>query len=170
MSGARQTAELDYRGMASQVVANGGKVFLFAATSAAAMPVTIPVNVALLLAWERGRCLLIDLDMERDAVGKAFEIEERNGEKPKALRTTVENLFVWPAKNFTKMGIAGAYKVIGRARDNADYVVVNAPGLMELEERGKIVRSCDGVFVYGENEGGEIARLASAFRCEVMRR
>jgi hypothetical protein len=170
MSSVEQKAPVDYRAMVEHILTNGGKVFLFASPSVASMPVTIPANVAMLLAWERGRCMLIDLDMQRDAVGRAFEVVQRAGEKPKAYQTSIENLHVWPARNFVGMGPDGPVKIIGRARENAEYVVVNAPGLMKFEERGRIVMFCDGAFVFGEETEGEITRLAKAFRCEVMKK
>jgi hypothetical protein len=162
--------DVDYRAMAGQIGASGGKVFLFASTSVKAMPVTIPVNVAMLLAMEKGRCLLIDLEMERDAIGKAFEMEDQNEERPKAKKTAVDNLFVWPARNFRKVGWAKAYTVVGRARANADFVVVSAPGLMEHGECAKLVHAADGAFVFGEDEGGEITKLLQAARVTVMKK
>jgi hypothetical protein len=170
MSSSEQTTDINYRAMAEQIVASGGKVFLFASTGVEAMPVTIPVNVAMLLAWEKGRCLLIDLETERDAIGKAFEMEDRNDERPKARRTEVDNLFVWPARNFRKAEWAKAYTVVGRARANADFVVVYAPGLLGHGECYRLVHAADGAFVFGEDEGGEITRLLEAARVTVMKK
>jgi hypothetical protein len=169
MSGEAQKTEVNYRAMAQQIASSGGKVFIFASANSATMPVTIVANVAMLLAWEKGRCLLIDLDMERDAVGRAFEMDEKQEEKPKAYKTSVENLFVWPARNFEKVGWIKAYAVVGRARDNADYVLVNAPGLARHPECFRLLHSADGAFVFGEGEDGEITKLVHAGRCPLMK-
>jgi hypothetical protein len=168
MSPAHQKAQVNYHAMAEQIAASGGKVFLFASPGVEAMPVTIVANVAMLLAWEKGRCLLIDLDMQRDAVGKAFEMGERVEDRPKAYRTSVENLFVWPARNFGQADWIKAYAVVGKARANADYVLVNAPGLARHEECFRLLHAADGAFVFGEDDSGEIMKLLQAARCAVM--
>ena len=168
MSAAPHKTTVNYRQMAEQIVSSGGKVFLFAGASSAAMPITIITNVAMLLACEKGRCLLIDLDTERDAVGKAFEMEEKQEGKPKAYKTIIENLYVWPARNFGKAGWVKAYAVVGRARDNAEYVLVNAPKLAKHPECFRLLHTSDGVFVFGEKKEGEITKLAEAARCMVM--
>jgi len=169
MSSTEQETHVDYRAIVNQIMSNGGKVFLFASHDASTMPVTVVANVGMLLAWEKGRCLVIDLDTKRDAVGKAFEIEERTEEKPKAYHTGVENLFVWPARNFSRGSWIKAYAVVGRARDNADYVLVNAPGLTRHGECFRLLHAADGAFVFGEEGEGEITRLVHAGRCALMK-
>ncbi|HSV27134.1 MAG TPA: hypothetical protein VLH60_04505 [Sedimentisphaerales bacterium] len=168
MSAFPQKTAANYREMAERIASSGGKVFLFAGASSVVMPITIITNVAMLLACEKGRCLLIDLDTERDAVGKAFEMEDRQEGKPKAYKAIIENLFIWPARNFGKAGWVRAYAVVGRARDNADYVLVNAPKLAKHPECFPLLHTSDGVFVFGEKKDGEITKLAETARCMVM--
>ena len=55
------------------------KSILFASIEVGALPVTIPVNVAIGLAKNKKRCLLIDLDLKRDAVAKVFGLAAEQG-------------------------------------------------------------------------------------------
>lgn len=162
-------ATANYRGMVEQIVASGLKVFVFASPDIASMPVTIVANVGMLLAWEKGRCMIIDLDMERDAVGRAFQIAEKAEERPKAYQTAVENLHVWPARNFRRGDWIKASAVVGLARPRTDFVLVNAPGFARHPEVGRLLAAADAAFVFGDGAGGELARMFEAAHCRVMR-
>jgi hypothetical protein len=169
MSGIEQKAPANYRAMVEQIVASGSRVFIFASPNVASMPVTIVANVGMLLAWEKGRCMLIDLDIERDAVGRAFQVAEKLEERPKAYQTAVENLHVWPARNFQRADWIKAFAVIGLARSKVDFVLINAPGLLRHPECFRLLHAADGAFVFGEGPDGEITRLVQAAHCTLMK-
>jgi hypothetical protein len=156
--------------MVEQVVASGLKVFIFASPDIASMPVTFVANVGMLLAWEKGKCMIIDLDMERDAVGRAFEIAEKPDQpRPMAYQTPVENLHVWPASNFRRADHVKAFAVVGLARSKVDYVLINAPGLTRHPECFRLLHAADAAFVFGEPVEGEITRLVVAAHCALMK-
>ncbi len=78
--------ESDYRLITPRILKIKQKPgsILFAAASRNSLPITIPVNIAIQLAEDKYRCLLIDLDLKRNAIAKAFDIEDKPN--PKHLR------------------------------------------------------------------------------------
>ncbi len=131
----------------------GGKKdsFLFAGAGLDCLPITIPVNVAIELAENENRCLLIDLDLRRDAVAKAFEIDtEPNIEhlKPRPRKTAVENLMIWPAHNFTRSMHMNIKLLVQAAVESYDYVLINAPYLESSPDRAQIAAASDCSFIF----------------------
>ena len=125
--------------------------FLFAGAGLDCLPITIPVNVAIELAEDDNRCLLIDLDLRRDAVAKAFDIDtEPNIEqlKPRPRKTAVENLMIWPAHNFTRSMHMNIKLLVQAATESYDYVLINAPYIESSPDRAQIAMASDCCFIF----------------------
>ena len=60
------------------------RTLLMAAENVDELPVTAPVNIAMRLAKRDKRCLLVDLDWERDAIAKVFDVrwDETTPQRP----------------------------------------------------------------------------------------
>ncbi len=143
--------------------ANGsGSSVLFAATDRRAMPITIPVNTALRLADQKHRCLLIDLDTERDAIAHAFEIEE-NDEDPHPRKTPIENISIWPAHYFNSLSPQNLPLLIQAAKKNFDYILISAPQLNDHPQRGRIA-ACAQTSLLFSIDLKHASHLATLFR------
>lgn len=77
---------------------------LLAAGSAADLPVTVAVNVAIRLAQKQKKVLLVDSDTSRSALAQVFELDQRMLQK-KAMPTCFENLSVCniPASKLSRL-------------------------------------------------------------------
>jgi Mrp family chromosome partitioning ATPase len=146
------------------------KSVLFAAWDIESLPVTIPVNVALELAKNKTRCLLIDLDVRRDAVAKAFDIEDRPELQSKASRTKLENLWVWPAHNFRKLRQMNIRLLVQKAIEKFDLVIINSPYLASSPDRNQILLSARAVVTFSRDASGakELAKLIKASDCVLI--
>jgi hypothetical protein len=109
------------------------------AESVAELPVTIPVNITMRLAQKGQRCLLVDLDLERDAIAKVFDAAGdglRPREEKLEMPTCINNLWVWPARNFNKDDGAPAAieltEVIAGLKNRYDRLILYAPNMKLL--------------------------------------
>jgi len=141
-----------YEAIAELIESKSGaqaKTILMAADSVAELPVTIPVNIAMRLAQKQRRCLLIDLDLQRDAISKVFDIDSGktadrahtdvfSGEIPSCVR----NLWVWPASNFGKTeGCQSAINIkelIANLESRYDHLIIYAPNIKLLDSVDQI--------------------------------
>ena len=80
------------------------KTILMGAESPKILPVTVPVNTAIKLAKEGRKCLLIDLDYQRDSIAKVFEVHKNildenipSGQTITGIPTCVRNMWLYPA-------------------------------------------------------------------------
>jgi Mrp family chromosome partitioning ATPase len=146
------------------------KSILLAAWDLDSLPVTIPVNIALELAKNKTRCLLIDLDIRRDAVAKAFDIENRQELQFKASKTGVENLWVWPAHNFMRSRLMNVKLLVQKAMKKFDLVVINSPYLASSPDRNQIISSARAAVIFSrdESEEKELAKLIKASQCTLI--
>ena len=128
------------------------KTILMAAESIEELPVTIPVNVAMRLAQKNKKCLLIDLDSERGAISKVFDIDSGalgDNTQVKAIATCISNLWVWPASNFGK---ADAMKeVIAGLESRYDCLIVYAPNIKSVAERDEVARFIRVAMLFGRD-------------------
>jgi len=146
------------------------KSVLFAAWDLESLPVTIPVNVALELAKNKIRCLLIDLDIRRDAIAKAFDIKDRPEIQLKASRTKLENLWVWPAHNFKKLKQMNIRLLVQRAVEKFDLVIINSPYLASSPDRNQILSSARGAVIFSRDDSEEkkLAKLIKTSQCALI--
>jgi hypothetical protein len=146
---------------------------LFASMDVDAMPVTVPVNVAIGLARDKKRCLLIDLDLTRDAVAKAFGLDaEQSGLRAKAVRTEIENLMVWPAYYFSQSKHMNITEIAEKAEDSFDFILINAPSLLSSPDRKQIILASRAAFICAKNtsEPDKLSELIKSLDCIIIGR
>ena len=144
---------------------------LFASSESAALPVTVPVNTAVGLAKGKKSCLLIDLDLDRDAVARAFELNiEESDVRPRAIQTEFENLWVWPACYFARLKHMNIKEIAQKALDKFDTVVINAPALATSCDRRQIISAADAAFICtkGTSDIAELSQLMEEMDCRVI--
>jgi Mrp family chromosome partitioning ATPase len=144
---------------------------IFTSPDPAALPVTVPVNTAIGLAKGKKSCLLIDLDLGRDAVAKVFELNiEESDVRPKAIKTNIENLWVWPACFFARFKHMNMKEIAQKARDKFDKVVINAPALTDSCDRKQIISAADAAFICAKDmaDAAELLRLMDELDCKVI--
>ena len=156
----------NYRHIAEQIerVERKYRSILFASVNLGSLPVTIPVNVAVELAKSKKRCLLIDLDLRRDAVAKAFELDAQyGGVCCKAVQTEFEGLWVWPGHSFTQLRQMNVKMIVQSALDRFDFILINAPSLVSSPDRRQIVSAAQAAFICAK-DAPEAARLTELIK------
>ena len=150
------------------------RCLLLAGNSLEALPVTIPVNLAIHLA-KTGTCLLIDLDTKRDAISKVFDLtaeEMPTNLKVSSLPTPVENLSVWPARNFDFLKQMNLRGLLEGANKKYDHVLIYAPYLTTLADRKQIAASAKYAMAFtGDHKtDSRLIRLLDTCNCKVVQR
>jgi hypothetical protein len=149
------------------------KSILFTSTEAEALPVTIPVNVAIGLAKSKKLCLLIDLDLKRDAVAKAFGLDAGQSDlNIKPVQTEIENLWVWPGHYFSQSRHMNVTGIVEKAEDRFDFILINAPALVNSLDRKQIILAAQAAFIYAKNESesDNLAKLIKSLDCTIIGR
>ena len=149
------------------------KTVLFAASSTNALPITIPVNVGVCLAQTGKRCLLVDMDVQRNAIAKAFEIDEHAGielDSPRAHKTSFENLRLWPAHNFAHKNALMISDVIEGAKSKFNFVIICAPGLDDSPKQRQIATASDCAFIFSQNanDATKLSSLIKPEKCSII--
>ncbi len=152
-------------------VRNKYKSILFASVEPGALPITIPVNVAITLAKNKKRCLLVDLDLKRNAVAEVFDIDTtQNSFSSKAVQTEFENLWVWPAHNFTLSKQMNIKTIVQNAQERFDFILINAPSLPSSPDRRQIISAAQAAFICTKNasEIPKLTELTKSLNCIVI--
>ena len=147
------------------------KSILFTSIDSGALPVTIPVNAAIGLAKNKKRCLLIDLDLKRDAVAKAFGLDAGQSDlNIKAVQTEIENLWVWPGHYFSQSGHMNVTGIVEKAEDSFDFILINAPYLVNSPDRKQIILAARAAFICGKNtsEPDKLTELIKSLDCTII--
>ena len=149
------------------------KTILFAASSPSCLPITIPVNVGVCLAQAGKNCLLVDLDTQRNAIAKAFEIDEHAGielDSPRAHKTSFENLRLWPAHNFAHKNALILADVIKGAKGKFDFIVISAPHLGDSQKHKQTAEASDCAFIFAQNaeDATKLSSLMKPAKCSVI--
>ena len=147
------------------------KSILFASVGAGTLPVTIPVNAAVGLAKDNNRCLLIDLDLKRDAIAASFGLYGGgNSLRPGAVRTEFENLWVWPGHNFAQLKQMNINALVQKALDKFDFILINAPSLVSSPDRRQIISAAQAVFICTKDtsEVKKLTELIKPSNCMVI--
>ncbi len=160
-------SEADYELITERLIQIEGKytTVLFAATSPKSMPITIPVNVSVHLAGGGKRCLLIDMDTQRNAIAKAFEIDENAAQPdgPGAYKTSFENLRLWPAHNFSHKNMLQIADVVEGAKNEFDFIIISAPNLDESQNQRQTISAADCAFIFA-TDAANSTRLSSLMK------
>jgi len=147
------------------------KSILFASVGAETLPITIPVNTAIGLAKNDKSCLLIDLDLKRDAVAAAFGLYGgENGPRLGAVQTEFENLWVWPGHNFAQSKQMNIKQIVQKALDRFDFVLINAPSLVSSPDRRQIISAGEAAFICTKDasEATKLNELIKPSDCRVI--
>jgi hypothetical protein len=148
-------------------------IVLLAATSVNCLPITIPVNVGVSLAQSGRRCLLIDTDIKRNAIAKAFEVDEQAGSElnsPREHKTSFDNLRLWPAHNFAHKNALVLADVVERARNEFDFVIISAPNLGDRSNQTQIAAASDCAFIFAQNadDATKLSSLMKPAKCSII--
>ncbi len=144
----------EYEYVTNLVRGSDSKSILLASCNRQALPVTIPVKVAIQLAMD-GKCLLIDLDVRRDAIARAFDLEDTPSTKhlrPMPYKTSFENLFIWPSHNFVRSGHMNIKYLVRAAEDKYDHVLISCPCLNVSPDRKLIASSAEKVIIFSSTD------------------
>ncbi len=146
---------------------------LFTSTEAEFLPVTIPVNVAIGLAKSKKLCLLIDLDLKRDAVAKAFGLDaEQSSLHAKAVQTDIENLCVWPSHYFSQSKHMNVIEIVERAESKFDFILINAPAMVRSPDFKQIISAARAAFICAKNtsDSDDLTKLIKSLNCTLIGR
>lgn len=147
------------------------KSILFTSAESGILPVTIPVNTAIGLAKEKYRCLLIDVDMRRDAVAKVFGLDtEQSSLSARAEQTVFENLCIWPAHKFSQSKQMNLEEIVEKAEDKFDFILLNAPALVNNLDRKQIISAAQAAFLCTKetSEENKLNELIGSSKCRVI--
>ncbi|NIA17192.1 MAG: hypothetical protein GWO86_02475 [Planctomycetes bacterium] len=171
----QQLAQKDYQLITERILGLSKKLksILFAGSDPGALPITIPVNVAIQLAEKGKSCLLIDLDLKRDALAQVFEISDEQINQyliPRAMTTNFPNLFIWPARHFIRTRLMNIAEIVDAAVKNMDIVLVNAPAVRASLDRSQILAACRVCCIFSNKESAseEMFRLAKSSGCVLI--
>ena len=142
------------------------KTILMGAETAAELPVTIPVNIGIRLAQKNRRCLLIDLDSQRNAISKVFDIDT-NGVCGKAIATCVNNLWVWPVNNFVEDNAMNLRGVVAKLKNRYDRLIIYAPNIKLLSDWDGIASCVEAAILFDSEEDKSVSSCVNEF-CELL--
>jgi len=165
---------------------NKAKTILMAAANVEELPVTVPVNIAMRLAQRERRCLLIDLDLERGAISKVFDVDSESpaGDRiqPGAIATCIDNLWVWPAGNFVKVDgepeAINIKEVITSLESQYEHLIVYAPNIKLLANSDRPANCVQAAMLFGgpgaegKSEScsiSELYKLLISYGCEIFK-
>ena len=176
--GGNEQAKDNYESIVKRIkqVKKKYKSILFASAEQEALPVTIPVNTAIGLAKEKLRCLLIDLDLRRDAVAKVFGIDaDQSGLSPRSVQTEFENLRIWPAHKFSQSKQMNIVDIVEKALDKKspqkfDFTLINAPALVGNLDRKQVIAAAQAAFVCTKDtpEREKLDKLIKPSDCRII--
>ncbi len=144
------------------------RTILMAADEAAKLPVTVPVNIAMWLAKKGRRCLLVDMDLERNAISKVFDIQKKSfndvGEEKAAatspIETCIENLWVWPVSKL-RGGLCTSEsdvpQILAKLKNDYDYLVLYAPDIKIPVDWARVASCVDTAMLFGGTSEMECA-------------
>ena len=137
------------------------------------LPITIPVNVAIQLSEEGKKTLLIDLDLKRNAIAKAFDIPDKIPPdfRPRAFKTAAfVNLRIWPAHHFTNLKQMIIKPLAEAAEAKYDFVIINAPCLDGSPDQNQIAASapCGLIFTKSASQIKRLKKILKSANCKLI--
>lgn len=145
---------------------------LLAANRINDLPVTIPINLAIHLA-EKGKCLLIDFDIKRDAMAMAFGVDSSKIDTDLIIRpvpSSIENLEIWPAGFFDCYKHMNLGMLLDTARKKYDHILLYAPYLPVLPDRKQIAYVARQAIVFSKTDDTDspLYQLLKSQNCAVV--
>ncbi len=133
-------------------------VVVMAAGRVGELPVTVPVNIAMLLAKKHRRCLLVDLDRQRNAIARVFSLEPTAAGSETGiceLGTCIENLYIVPANRLPQADSHGddgpLRQFISSATRRYDYVIAYAPSPEAISQCRHLADCNTAALVFGDD-------------------
>ena len=167
--------DADYKLITERILHIKGKhkIVLFGASDVRCLPITIPVNAAISLAGSGKKCLLIDMDIKRNAIAKAFELDEKAGNqfaRPRAYKTHFDNLRIWPGHNFMHSYKVDFRSLVDAAKGEFDFVLVSDPYLGSNGQQLQITLASECGFIFTQNtmEATRLASIMNASKCSLI--
>jgi Mrp family chromosome partitioning ATPase len=117
---------------------------LLAAACPENLGVTTAVNVAMHFARRGQKCLLVDSDIARNAIARAFDIDSKQALRA-PVKTCIENLYVWPAENFVRHSPTSLPEKFSQLENKFARLIIYAPNL--ASERHRKLATCAKVAV-----------------------
>lgn len=172
-NGTLDTLPLDYSALLKIVSQRNGHAHctLFAAASLTDLPVTIPVHVALQAAVN-SRCLLIDLDIRRNALASVFELSDKIVPTVLSpLSSGIENLDLWPSHFFSRLRQMDLKTLLAAANKKYDVILLNVPYLATHPDRTQIIRLADSAVVFAKDKNTlpQLKQLLDTGRCRILK-
>ncbi|MHC4395217.1 MAG: FHIPEP family type III secretion protein [Planctomycetota bacterium] len=149
------------------------KTILMAAESVEELGVTVPVNIAIRLAQKGQECLLIDLDRERDAISKVFDIDI-NDTQTKAIATCIKNLWVRTVRNYSEANTVNLKTTIANQQEQYDCLVVYAPKIEVSADSNNLAGCAQIAMLFGSGRElkspviGDLHRILTDNGCEIL--
>jgi hypothetical protein len=171
---------------------DGTKTILMAAESAKELPVTVPVNIAVRLARKDQRCLLIDFDLQRDAISKVFDIDPKvpDGVLQREAITTasptgVDNVWVWPVSRLTNAAkdgqnhnLVSVKQAIASIENRYDRLILYAPAIERLADWQGVAACAQAAMLFRSesglpDDGGDCAmtdflKVLISYGCDIL--
>jgi hypothetical protein len=161
------------------------KTILMGAESPKILPVTVPINVAIQLAKDGHKCLLIDLDYRRNSIARVFELHKNildenipSKQTITGIPTCVRNLCLYPAcwltesvKNITKLDCLKINQIITHLKIKYDYLIVYSPYLNKHHGCKLICECIDGAMLFGKDDTNlnKTFELLEKIDCEILK-
>jgi Mrp family chromosome partitioning ATPase len=144
------------------------KVVLFGASSVEDLPVTVAVNVAIRISKKGQRCLLIDGDTERGAIGKVFELESE-AIKDRAAQTCIKNLSVRGGPDVTRVDVKVVKEKMQTIASDYDRVIIYAPNINSASRCEALSGIADGAIIFkGAQSNDGLSSQLGASVCKLV--
>jgi hypothetical protein len=163
--------------------AEGATTVLLAAECVDELPVTVPVNAAMHLSQRHHRCLIIDLDWDRDAIAKVFDVRGRDRgiqEGACEIPTCIDNLWICPASSLAngdeEHGLLKLNDLLTDLKGRYDQLIVYAPNISSAVRWESVAPDINLAMLFGNKEReardsalGRLYGLLSDAGCEILR-
>ncbi|MCK4998314.1 MAG: hypothetical protein KAS23_02225 [Anaerohalosphaera sp.] len=126
------------------------QTILIASDNIASLPVTVPVNIAVELSNAGLKCLLVDLDLKREAVSNVFDVTGQScGSERFITDSGVNGISIICAGMISKLTSDKVISLIGSCTEKYDRILVYAPDIMLNSKVDLISTSCKSAMLFG---------------------
>jgi len=152
---------------------------LIAAEDIKELPAIVPVNIAIKLARQNRKCLLIDFNLKTDILSKIFDFDSSRiyGKAyVKAVSTGVDNIEMSPAVLFAKEPLNNLKDIIAEVRRRYDNLIIYAPNIRLLDDFEELADTANSAMLFdghrskGENSGAisKLYQFLTDSNCEIF--
>ena len=136
------------------------QVILIASDNIASLPVTVPVNLAVELGCADMKCLIVDLDLKREAISNVFDIG-KGKDNTAIIESGVTGISVLCASWINENSIEQTSDIIKSAVNNYDRILIYAPDIRLSAKVEAVCLCCDSAMLFGKDTeyGEELSSL-----------